>query len=252
MTASVSLGALGIQPFATVEPFAEPLCFSQPDELDLCVYRGDTGRFRIEVTEADLVTPIDITAATWDADIRRSADSELVGSFDVVPVEGTVNAVDVILNAELSELLNEPPYVYDVEMTIGTEVITLLYGDLTVTKDVSRDDVSDRPSGSLTGLFVWHPQPEFAYATLEKPSNQAWPALEDYPPTNTITTLIVDGVDVGLHRLGGTGLNQGDGWWSSDVSQFFSVRHTTVNGEPNDDYYESLDGQTITITWVEE
>jgi len=252
MTASVSLGALGIQALAAIDQFAEPLCFTQPDELDLCVYRGDTGRFRIQVTEADLVTPIDITSATWDADIRRTADGALVGSFDVVPVEGTVNAVDVFLNAELSELLNEPPYVYDVEMTIGTEVITLLYGDLTVTKDVSRDDESVKPSGSVTGVLTWNPQPEFAYIEVQKPDNQTWPALEDYPEVGTITTLIVDGVDVGLHRLGGTGLNQGDGWWSSDINEFFSVRHTDVNGNPNDDYYASLDGQTITITWVEE
>ena len=51
---------------------------------------------------------------------------------------GQTNSVDVILTAELSAVLNDSPYVWDLEMTMGTEVTTLLVGGLTVTKDVSR------------------------------------------------------------------------------------------------------------------
>ena len=121
-----------------LEPFAAT-CFTQPQQLDLCAYRGDSGRFRLTVTEEDGITPIDVSSATWDADIRTSVDEEAeAGSFEVVPVAGMTNAVDVILTAGLSATLNDGPYVYDVEMTMGIEVTTLVVGVLTVTKDVSR------------------------------------------------------------------------------------------------------------------
>jgi hypothetical protein len=139
MSVNVSLDRVGLQAFDDlIEPLAAT-CFTQPQLLDLCAYRGDSGRFRLSVTEADGTTPIDISAATWDADIRKTADDEaLAGAFEIEPVAGVTNAVDVILTAAVSATLSESPYVYDVEMTMGTEVTTLLVGGLTVTKDVSR------------------------------------------------------------------------------------------------------------------
>lgn len=130
---------LGLPDFQIgAEPFAAT-CFTQPQQLDLCAYRGDSGRLRLTITEADGVTPIDVSSATWDADIRKTADDDVVaGSFEVVPVAGMTNAVDVILTAPVSAALDDSPYVYDVEMTMGVEVTTLLVGTLTVTKDVSR------------------------------------------------------------------------------------------------------------------
>jgi len=138
-TVTFSRSALGLQDF---EPDIEPLaatCFTQPQLLDLCAYRGDSGRFRVSVTDATTQGPIDISAATWDADIRKTADdTELAGTFTVEPVAGQTNSVDVILTAAVSATLDAPPYVWDLEMTLGTEVTTLLTGGLTVTKDVSR------------------------------------------------------------------------------------------------------------------
>jgi hypothetical protein len=129
---------LDIGQFDAADPFAA-MCFTQPLLQDLCAYRGDSGRFRVEVTEPDGVTPIDVSAATWDADIRKDEDDvELAGSFVVEPVAGSPSMVDVILTAAVSATLSESPYVWDLEMTMGTEVTTLLAGGLTVTKDVSR------------------------------------------------------------------------------------------------------------------
>jgi hypothetical protein len=109
---------------------------TQPQRLNLHVYRGDSGRFRVSVTDAD-GEPIDLTAATWDADIRKTAlDDTTVGSFVVTPVD--INSIDVILTAPLSRTLDDSPYVWDLEMTLGVEVTTLLVGELVVDQDVSR------------------------------------------------------------------------------------------------------------------
>lgn len=131
---------LGLPDFSLGDPeLLAATCFTEPQILDLCAYRGDSGRFRVTITEADMVTPIDVSGATWDADIRKEADEDFTaGSFVVEPVVGMTNAVDVILPAAVSATLNDSPYVWDLEMTMGIEVTTLLRGSLTVTKDVSR------------------------------------------------------------------------------------------------------------------
>ena len=80
---------------------------TQPQRLDLRIYRGDSGRFRVSITDAD-GEPIDVSAATWDADIRKEAlDAATVGSFVVTPVDD--NSIDVILTAPLSRTLDDSP-----------------------------------------------------------------------------------------------------------------------------------------------
>lgn len=117
---------------------AETVELSGPMEVDLSVYRGDTGRFRITVTD-DLLQPVDISGATWDADIRASATSPTVlTSFDVEPVDGDTSSVDVILDETKADLLTVGTLVYDVEMRLAGEVVTLVTGKITVTQDVSR------------------------------------------------------------------------------------------------------------------
>jgi hypothetical protein len=112
------------------------ITFSQPLEADLCVYRGDSGRFRVNVTNPD-GTELDISAATWDCDIRATVDAEPpICTLDVVPVD--INTVEVILTAENSRLLIVDTAVWDLEMTLGTEVQTLIRGVVNVTRDVSR------------------------------------------------------------------------------------------------------------------
>lgn len=109
---------------------------SGPMQVDLSVYRGDSGRFRISVTNVT-GDPIDISTAAWDADIRvKAADTETIASFDVQPVVDDISSIDVILTATTSDILVNS--VYDVEMRMGGEVTTLVRGSITVTEDVSR------------------------------------------------------------------------------------------------------------------
>lgn len=111
---------------------------SSPTKVDLAVYRGDTGQFRITVSDPD-GNPVDLSGATWDADIRAKAtDPTPITSFTVTPVAGDTSSVDVILSAVESDLLTPGTLVYDVEMRKVGAITTLIYGNITVTQDVSR------------------------------------------------------------------------------------------------------------------
>jgi len=111
-------------------------CFSDPAILDLCVYRGDTGRIRVTLTDS-LGAPLDLTGATWDADVR-GLDGTSKGSFTVTPT-AEPGVVELILTKTLSESLAPgEPLVWDLEMTKGGEITTIMGGNVTVTADVSR------------------------------------------------------------------------------------------------------------------
>lgn len=114
-----------------------PLTLSKPLDVDLFVYRGDTGAFRITVANAD-GSPHPVNDATWDADIRTAEDAPtVITSMIVSPTPGDTSSVDVALTAAMSGLINVPAR-YDVEMTQGGVVTTLIAGNVVVTKDVSR------------------------------------------------------------------------------------------------------------------
>ena len=134
-TALMARSGLSISPLAAVQ--LGEICFSEPARLDLCVYRGDSGRLRVNVTDPDGV-PLDVSAATWDCDIRATADSPtVIVSMAVEPVDGSDTSVDVVLDAASSALLSANA-VWDLQMTLGGAVTTLLTGAVTTTLDVSR------------------------------------------------------------------------------------------------------------------
>ena len=143
MTATISRSALGlaptVAPLVAINPLvAQTITFSAPLDITLRIYRGDTGRFRITVTEVD-GTPFDLSAATWDCDIRSTADgTTVVANLTPTPVSGDTSSMDFVLTAAESAKLVDAAYVYDVQMTLGIEVQTLIAGMVLVTKDVSR------------------------------------------------------------------------------------------------------------------
>ncbi len=120
----------------SLQAASRTIVFSQPTEVDLVVYRGDTGRFRVSVSNPD-GSPLDVSAATWDCDIRTSEDAEPpLASLNVYPVAGETDTIEVQLNSITSRTLTGG--VWDLEMTLGGEVQTLLKGRVIVQKDVSR------------------------------------------------------------------------------------------------------------------
>ena len=110
---------------------------SGPLKMDFEVYRGDTARFRITLKNSDS-TPFDATGAVWDADIRLNQTSSTpLTKFEITPVVGDPSSIDVFLSGPNSDLLIAS-CVYDIEMRISEDVITILGGAITVTQDVSR------------------------------------------------------------------------------------------------------------------
>lgn len=113
----------------------QQVVFSDPLPVDLYVYRGDSGRFRVAVTDP-AGNPLDISTATWDCDIRQSPDAaDPLVSLDVNPVDA--NTIEVVLTPLMSALLVDNA-VWDLEMTLDAEVQTLMAGAVHVHKDVSR------------------------------------------------------------------------------------------------------------------
>ena len=121
---------------ATPDPTApDRVVLSGPTEVDLYIYRGDSGRVLVHLNYPD-GAPIDVSAATWDCDIRAAEDSNPpVASLDVVEVDA--NTVELILDAATSQTLTDG-LVWDLEMRLGGEVQTLMKGHVHVQKDVSR------------------------------------------------------------------------------------------------------------------
>ena len=126
-----------------------PITLSEPAQLDLTAYRGDTGRFRVTVTQDG--APFDVSGATWDGGVRAIEDGPLVATMTVTPVVGQTNSVDVVLPPDVStptaaedEPLTSEPFVgvWDLQMSLGVdpdvEVTTILRGKITMTRDVSR------------------------------------------------------------------------------------------------------------------
>jgi hypothetical protein len=137
-TPTISKRSLVAAPRAVLpEAKGGPVCFTKPGVVDLCVYRGDSGRVRVRVTDA-LGLPVDISEATWDCDFRSTEDDPVVlCSPTVEPVAGETNAVDIVLTAVDSATLDDDCR-WDLEMTMNGEVTTILAGRVLVTKDVSR------------------------------------------------------------------------------------------------------------------
>lgn len=55
------------------------MTLSNPTEVDILAYRGDSGRFRITVTDnEEPPNPIDISGMSWDADIRAKKNDDVV------------------------------------------------------------------------------------------------------------------------------------------------------------------------------
>jgi hypothetical protein len=126
-----------VAPYAQTVP--SNIALSGPMRVNISVYRGDSGRFRLAIGDS-LGAPIDVSTATWDADIRLQADDpSTITEFDVELVTTVTdnNTIDIILDAAKSALL-PATCVYDLEMTLAGEVTTLIYGTITTTYDVSR------------------------------------------------------------------------------------------------------------------
>lgn len=124
-----------------------------PPVLDLVVYAGD-----------DTFIPMTITAngeginlvGTHTAQIRKTRDGEVLATFDIETSSANIGSIKLLLSSEDSELLVEdstietdyfgndlitaPMFrgVWDWNYTVDTITRTLVQGQITVIKDVTR------------------------------------------------------------------------------------------------------------------
>lgn len=108
-----------------------------PGKVDLTAYRGDsfsqTLRFK-----TDAVTPEDLTGWSWVAQIREYADAAVpIAAFDVACPAPLTGEVTLSLTTAAAALLPRVA-LWDLQGTNGTTVLTRVYGQLTVTGDVTR------------------------------------------------------------------------------------------------------------------
>jgi len=125
----------------------DTLVLSEPGRLNLKFYRGDSGRFtvRVQMPNGDLVP---ITDAAWDCDVRSDVGVEpALASLDVTPVPPESPyypyAVEVVITSEDSTAIADgipdgELGVWDLQMLLGGETITILAGYVVTSDDVSR------------------------------------------------------------------------------------------------------------------
>ena len=106
----------------------------QPANLPLDLYRGDSGRMQVTVSDK-AQQPVDLTGVVAKAEIRdRPAGTTIVPLICVVTLP---NIIDVTLLAADSQKLPSKG-VWDLQLTYASgDVKTLLVGQVQVTTDVT-------------------------------------------------------------------------------------------------------------------
>lgn len=117
------------------------LVISRPIRSNLIVYRGDTGSFTLSVVDPD-GEPIDLTSAIWLGQIRSKPDQTVIATLDIAlnptdPNPSAPSSVMVTLSESQSKLI-EANATWDVQMSLGGSVVTLIAGAVILTKDVSK------------------------------------------------------------------------------------------------------------------
>lgn len=109
---------------------------TQPGEFPLALYSGDSYAWRFTLwQDAARTIPSDLTDATALAQIKTAPGGTLLVSMATTIVQP--NFVDVVLSAVQSAALPVSGGSWDLQITQGTDVRTVLKGPVTVQEDVS-------------------------------------------------------------------------------------------------------------------
>ncbi len=100
------------------------------------VYRGDTFAFRMTLGASE--EAYDVTSHTFAGEIKERGKSAVVATLDFEIEDDVEGIVLVTLTAtESANLIAGRKYVYDIEMTNGGVISTILQGPILVTGDVT-------------------------------------------------------------------------------------------------------------------
>ena len=108
-----------------------------PGSYDLCLYRGDTGRWRFQLWQDEgKTTPVDLTGATALAQIRNAPGGTVLATPATTII--APNLIDMVLSPADSQNLG-PAGVWDLEVTYASgDVATPIGGRVQVRQDVTR------------------------------------------------------------------------------------------------------------------
>lgn len=107
-----------------------------PGTYQLDVYRGDS-ETRIFTFTDEAGDPIDYSASTWTAQIRRHEKAETAVDLTVDTTDAATGVIVVELSAEDSAALPGRG-VWDLQRTTGDDVETVLAGPVCVAGEVTR------------------------------------------------------------------------------------------------------------------
>jgi hypothetical protein len=101
------------------------------------IYRGDTFAFQMTLKTGS-TTFLNITSSTFIAQIKEKGKTTVAATLTVTKENLLGGVIKVTLpSTESANLVPNKSYVYDVEMTNGTNKTTILTGPILVTADVS-------------------------------------------------------------------------------------------------------------------
>lgn len=101
------------------------------------IYRGDTFAFQMTLKTGDL-TFFNITNSTFISQIKEKGKTAVAANFSVTKENLLGGVIKITLSSsESAKLVANKSYVYDVQMTNGTNDTTILTGPILVTADVS-------------------------------------------------------------------------------------------------------------------
>jgi hypothetical protein len=101
------------------------------------IYRGDTFAFQMTLKTGE-ATFLNITNSTFISQVKEKGKTTVSAIFEVTKEDLIGGVIKVTLSStESAKLAPNKSYVYDVQMTNGTNDTTILTGPILVTADVS-------------------------------------------------------------------------------------------------------------------
>lgn len=109
-----------------------------PGVLNYEITRGDDFSSQITFQEGEPLAPVDVSGRTYTAQLRRSENGELVEDFSIDMTDAATGIVLLVLSDTLTADL-DGSYVWDMQQESPGDVIrTVLAGEFTVNRDVTR------------------------------------------------------------------------------------------------------------------
>lgn len=144
----------------------------RPQHHDLDLYRGDTYGFEVKVFDGD-GKPVDLSGATVDMDIRPAHYDPVSPDIQVAK-----NSIKLHFPAALTRDAGWTRADYDLRLLLGDAVITLLYGKVMLTRDVTKmsGGAGVRAVGALSVTLTQN----FVPVSLEEPYDPSMLAVIDF------------------------------------------------------------------------